>query len=292
MSDAFGLLADAVIARTLHSRFSEQLNGASKQHTDSLDFLYQSYEKLVGYGHQENYQWSVAKEQFVETFTRLALRSQTQVGQHTSKSYADINTFLKDLTANEAAGLAVKQFSLKKEVHEHKVHHHVKTEANVITRASPEKKRADEGQEGQAHQEEAEATHDQEEVKGTDEVHHHGEEGEEGSHRPHTEGGERRGGYRGSRGDRRGGDRGGFRGDRGGFRGERGGYRGERRGGNRGGRGGYPREDVDEDGFMTVKEKQDQPRGRGGRGGRGSRGGRGGQRGRGGDGQPFESHAE
>jgi hypothetical protein len=78
----------------------------------------------------------LAKEQFVENFSRLALKSQTQVGHHTSKSFADIHTYLKDLVAGEAEGLLVKPHSLKKEGHEHKAHHHHKAAAaeNVITR--------------------------------------------------------------------------------------------------------------------------------------------------------------
>ena len=110
MSDALSLLADAVVARTLVSRFSEQLPGSTKQHTDSLDFLFQSFERLVGYGghHGEAFQWGQAKEQFVENFTRLALKSQTQVGHNTSKSYADIHSFLKDLVSGESQGLLQK----------------------------------------------------------------------------------------------------------------------------------------------------------------------------------------
>jgi hypothetical protein len=53
VADALSLLADAIAARTLHSRFQEALPGSTKQHSDSLDFLYQSFEKLAGYGHHE-----------------------------------------------------------------------------------------------------------------------------------------------------------------------------------------------------------------------------------------------
>lgn len=66
-------MADAVILRTIHSRFNEALPGVATQSiADSLDFLFKSFEGLAGYGHDQSFNWLQIREQFVENFSRLA----------------------------------------------------------------------------------------------------------------------------------------------------------------------------------------------------------------------------
>lgn len=89
------LVADAVILRTIHSRFSEALPGVSTQSlADSLEHLFKNFEGLAGYGNEQSFQWSQVREAFVDSFSRLVNKSQTQVGAHTGKTYSDINAFL------------------------------------------------------------------------------------------------------------------------------------------------------------------------------------------------------
>lgn len=84
-------MADAVILRTLHSRFQETLPGVATQNVaDSLEHLFKSFEGLAGYGHDPSFNWLTVRENFVENFSRLALKSLTQVGSHTGKTYSDI----------------------------------------------------------------------------------------------------------------------------------------------------------------------------------------------------------
>lgn len=109
--DTLALVADAVILRTLHSRFQEPLPGVATQNiADSLEFLFKSFEGLAGYSNDQSFVWGNVREHFVENFSRLANKSQTQVGAHTGKTYSDINTFLHQV-AQSNTGLVQKQFT-------------------------------------------------------------------------------------------------------------------------------------------------------------------------------------
>lgn len=66
---------------------------ATQNIADSLEFVFKTFEGLAGYGH-ESFNWLSVREQFVDNFSRLTLKSQTQVGSHTGKTYSDINAFL------------------------------------------------------------------------------------------------------------------------------------------------------------------------------------------------------
>ncbi len=68
------MAADAIVLGTLNAQFGEQLSGASKNILDSLSFLRKSFENLVG---SDSYVWQAAKEDFVENFTKLAIKSST-----------------------------------------------------------------------------------------------------------------------------------------------------------------------------------------------------------------------
>lgn len=69
-------MADAVILRTIHSRFSEALPGVSTQSlADSLEYLFKNFEGLAGYGNDQTFQWSQVREHFVDSFSRLANKS-------------------------------------------------------------------------------------------------------------------------------------------------------------------------------------------------------------------------
>lgn len=95
MHDALAAVADAVILRTLHSRFGEALHGSSQGELDALEFLYKSFEGVAGYDKSHaDFSWLTAREHFVESFARLALKSQMQVGAHTGKTFSDIHNFI------------------------------------------------------------------------------------------------------------------------------------------------------------------------------------------------------
>jgi hypothetical protein len=70
------IVADSVILGTLSSKFGEQLPGANQNILDALTFLHASYENLEG-SQKGSFVWQQAKDQFVETFSRLAMKSQT-----------------------------------------------------------------------------------------------------------------------------------------------------------------------------------------------------------------------
>lgn len=95
------VVADAIIMSTIANKFGETLPGANQNFSDALNFLYRSAENLVGLTN-ESFVWSAAREEFVENFTRLAMRSQMQVGHNTRKSFADIESFVKQLVEKDS----------------------------------------------------------------------------------------------------------------------------------------------------------------------------------------------
>jgi hypothetical protein len=60
----------------LNKRFNEQVHGQSSNISDAISFLHKSFENLSGYT-GETFVWAAARDEFVENFTKLALRSQT-----------------------------------------------------------------------------------------------------------------------------------------------------------------------------------------------------------------------
>ncbi len=248
MEDALSIAADAVILATLTSKFDQQLTGANQNIVDSLSFLQKSFEKL--HGHESDaYVWNVARREFVEAITNLAMKSQTQVGSNTRKTFAEVHHYVRDFVENHAVELLHKNFkevtknvpSPKKEAQHHNEEHHHHEEEN-----EEEETKCEEHHHEEATPEDAKEAHEGEKV----------ESGEEGAQEQKHTG-------RGSRGGR-------------GGRGNRGGYRG----------GNFRKHNQDEDGFTVVKEEKDNFRG--GRGGRGARGGRGGRGSRGGRGAKGE----
>lgn len=61
--------------------------------TDAVNFLYKSFLNLTGTV-SNNFVWSAARDEFVENFTKLATKSQTQVGHNTNKSFADVEKYV------------------------------------------------------------------------------------------------------------------------------------------------------------------------------------------------------
>lgn len=49
--------------------------------------------------------WSAAKGHFVDIFSRLILKSATQVGSNTSRSFADLNAFVSAVSKSEGESL-------------------------------------------------------------------------------------------------------------------------------------------------------------------------------------------
>lgn len=69
------MVADTVIVNFLRKIHHEEISGATSKTIDALQVLYQSFEGVVGYAH-DSFNWKVAREEFVESFSRLALKSQ------------------------------------------------------------------------------------------------------------------------------------------------------------------------------------------------------------------------
>jgi hypothetical protein len=91
IEDSFRTLADAIILHTIQSQYFEYIPESTNNIKDALSFLYVSFENLTS---PENFIWSAARDEFVENFTKLAMKSQMQVGHHTSKTFAEIHSFL------------------------------------------------------------------------------------------------------------------------------------------------------------------------------------------------------
>jgi CRISPR/Cas system CSM-associated protein Csm3 (group 7 of RAMP superfamily) len=92
------VVADTVILGTVH-RFGEQINGANNNILDALSFLHKSFENLTGAS--DKFVWQSARDEFVENFSRLVNRSQMQVGHHTSRTYSEIESFVKSFVERE-----------------------------------------------------------------------------------------------------------------------------------------------------------------------------------------------
>lgn len=67
---------------------------------EALSFLHKSFAHLTA--SQETFVWQAARDEFVENFTRLVQRSQMQVGHHTSKTFAEVDAFLKNLVDKDS----------------------------------------------------------------------------------------------------------------------------------------------------------------------------------------------
>lgn len=94
IEDTLSAVADSVIVNYLRVKHHEDIAGATPQVQDALQVLYKSFEGVVGYAH-ESFNWKKAREEFVEVFTRYALKSQMQIG--TSKqTFGDIHQFVEN----------------------------------------------------------------------------------------------------------------------------------------------------------------------------------------------------
>lgn len=244
VEDALALVADAVIFGYLN--LQTPLSGTNGNISDSLHHLNQVW---AGLGHGVG-NWSSAKGNFVDTFSRLVLKSSTQVGSHTSKSFSEIHAFLTNVASTEGEALLAKTRSTE-DVHHHAGHHHHGHHHGH--KHHEEEVKGVAGTSSEEHTTEA-AAHTTETAAG--EGHHHEHHHKHHHHHHHKEGEEQN-------------QEGEFRGNR---RGGRGGYRGNNF---------YRKHNQDEEGFQVVKpdeahhnhyNSRRQQRG-------GFRGGRGGQRG-------------
>lgn len=220
--DTLALVADAVILRTLHSRFQEPLPGVATQNiADSLEFLFKSFEGLAGYSNDQSFVWGNVRDHFVDNFSRLVNKSQTQVGAHTGKTYSDIHAFLRQV-GQSSNSLVQKQFTKQAKPAQTQAAHEEVKKVSPVKHHSPEKKQH------------AEEHHHHEEVEEDKEVQHHEEdEQKEGEHEERPRRGDYNKGFNRDNFGQNEGEEGANTERRGRGRGGRGGYRG------RGGRGGY-----------------------------------------------------
>lgn len=109
VEDTLVVVADTVLLGTLQARYNENLPGANQNTNDALAFLHAAFAGVIG--SNKDFVGQQVKETFVELFSNLALKSQTQVGHNTRLSYADINTFVKNAVANEGLSLLTKTHS-------------------------------------------------------------------------------------------------------------------------------------------------------------------------------------
>lgn len=93
IEETLSSVADTVIVNYLRVKHHEEITGASPQVQDALQVLYKSFEGVVGYAH-DSFNWRQAREEFVETFTRYALKSQMQVGQ-SKQTFGEIHQFVE-----------------------------------------------------------------------------------------------------------------------------------------------------------------------------------------------------
>lgn len=99
VEDALSFVADTVILGTMSS--GTPLQGSNHNLTDALAFVRSAWTDLTaGAG-----TWSAAKGHFVDVFSSLVFKSATQVGNHTSKSYADLHAFISAFSASEGQSL-------------------------------------------------------------------------------------------------------------------------------------------------------------------------------------------
>jgi hypothetical protein len=75
VEDALSAVADVVIVNYLRTKQHEEVAGATPQISEALQVLYKSFEGVVGYAH-ESFMWKQAREEFVETFSKYAMKSQ------------------------------------------------------------------------------------------------------------------------------------------------------------------------------------------------------------------------
>jgi hypothetical protein len=93
-------VANAILAGTVNAHFNENIFGASNQNIqDAVAFLQQGFTRLVA--PQKTLTWATAREEFVDNFSRLVLRSSTQVGTNTRKSFGDIEAFINYFVRND-----------------------------------------------------------------------------------------------------------------------------------------------------------------------------------------------
>jgi len=97
IEDALHLVADAVIFGTLNADQGVELKGSTQNLNDSIAHVVKAWSGLTeGLG-----TWSSAKGNFVDTFSRLISKSATQVGTNTSRTYADLHTFITAFSTSE-----------------------------------------------------------------------------------------------------------------------------------------------------------------------------------------------
>ncbi len=101
MEDSLRILANAVIMSTVHNTFGEEINESTSNLNESLAFLHKSFENLLA-THSDSFVWEGAREEFVENFSRLALKSQAQVGHNGNKTFADLHGFVSHFVENNS----------------------------------------------------------------------------------------------------------------------------------------------------------------------------------------------
>ncbi len=110
------MLANAVALSTIHHHFGANITGSNQNTNDALAFLSKSFENLTA-SRSDSFIWAAARDEFVENFSRLATKSQAQVGHNGSKTFADIHAFVTDFAErNNAIQRQVFQESQPEEV--------------------------------------------------------------------------------------------------------------------------------------------------------------------------------
>lgn len=86
-----------MIFGTLSADQGVELKGSTQNLNDSIAHVVKAWSGLTeGLG-----TWSSAKGNFVDTFSRLISKSATQVGTNTSRTYADLHTFITAFSTSE-----------------------------------------------------------------------------------------------------------------------------------------------------------------------------------------------
>lgn len=108
VEDALKVVADAIIMANVQNQYGEPLPGVTPNISDALNHIYKSFENLAQPA--RDFLWVPARDDFVEKFSKLANRSQTQVGHDTRKSFAEIHDYIVDVLEVDTTELMTRTF--------------------------------------------------------------------------------------------------------------------------------------------------------------------------------------
>lgn len=102
-------VADCMILQSMKTHYQQTLPGHENYHS-AVDTVNETYKNLIH--SQKTFIWKEAREAFVDTFTKLAKNSMTQVGQ-TGLTFEDIHKYVSKISETDQLNLFTTQFEGK-----------------------------------------------------------------------------------------------------------------------------------------------------------------------------------